>query len=188
QGAADTDRLLEVIGSTAQLQFREVLEEIAPGSENYDTTEVTVADPEDLEAYRALTDQEIVLEKELELGGGEKQVVKLRLGPTRLTGDIIESADALADTDYGGFKIVFELTEEATWSFADLTTELQGKNLAIVVDYTVESFPLVNMPIIEGKGEITGDFTREEARDLALLLKLGALPVEFEPQPQVEVY
>jgi preprotein translocase subunit SecD len=181
-GIQDTDRVLSIIGSTAQLQFREVLEVLTPGDENYDTTAVTVPDPNDLETYQALKDEEIVLEKE----GPDGEVLKVRMGPTRLTGDIIASADAAVDQDNAGYRITFELTGEASQLFGELTTELLNKQLAIVLDYNLESYPVVNEPITEGKGEITGDFTREEARDLALVLKIGALPVEFEPDPLVE--
>lgn len=181
-GEQDPERVLKIIGSTAQLQFREVLEVLYPGSENYDTTEVTPVNPEDVEAYQALKDQEVVLEKETRDG----EVLKVRLGPTRLTGDIIETAEAAVDQERGGYKIVFQLTSEAAPQFAELTRELLGKQLAIVLDYHVESFPTVQSEISDGQGEITGDFTREEARDLALVLKMGALPVEFDPNPLVE--
>jgi preprotein translocase subunit SecD len=182
-GITDTDRVLSIIGSTAQLQFREVLEVIPPGDPAYESTEITVPNVEDIEAYQALKDQEIVLGYQK---GGEEPI-KLRLGPTRLTGDIIASADAATGSNnQGGYRIVFDLTSEAAPQFAELTTELQGKQLAIVLDYNVESYPNVNEPITDGSGEITGNFTREEARDLALVLKMGALPVEFEPDPLVE--
>ena len=180
-GVQDPERVLEVIGSTAQLQFREVLEIISPEDEAYGETQVTDIDPRDEEAYQALKDQEIVLEYEVEEG----EALKVRLGPTRLTGDIIASADA-AVNDQGGYKIVFELTGEATPQFAALTEELVGKQLAIVLDYNIESFPNVNEPITDGRGEITGDFSRDESRDLALVLKMGALPVEFQQDPLVE--
>lgn len=181
-GIQDKERALAVIQSTAQLQFREVLEIIDPGSENYDAVEVTVPDPTDVEAYRALKDQEIVLAKESKEGA----VYKVRLGPTRLTGDIIASAEATVDKDKGGYKIDFKLTDEATPQFAALTQELLNKQLAIVLDYSLESYPTVQSAIETGEGTITGDFTREEARDLAMVLKLGALPVEFDPNPLVE--
>jgi len=181
-GEQDPERVLKIIGSTAQLQFREVLELVSPDSENYEQTQVTSINPDDLEAYQALKDQEIVLEKEV-----EGEVYKVRLGPTRLTGDIIKNAEAAVDTsEKGGFKITFELTDEATPQFAALTRELLNKQLAIVLDYRIESFPTVQSEITEGTGEITGSFSREEARDLALVLKMGALPVEFEPDPLVE--
>ena len=180
-GEQDPERVLKIIGSTAQLQFREVLEVIYPESEDYEQTQVTTVNPEDLETYQALKDQEIVLEKE-----EEDKALKVRMGPTRLTGDIIKTADPAVDEERGGYRIVFQLTDEAAPQFASLTRELLNKQLAIVLDYRIESFPTVQQEISGGQGEITGDFTREEARDLALVLKMGALPVEFEPDPLVE--
>ncbi|MEJ5185482.1 MAG: protein translocase subunit SecD [Candidatus Geothermincolales bacterium] len=181
-GEQDPDRVLSIIGSTAQLQFREVLEIISPTDEKYESTPLTEIDPTDLEKYQALKDQEIVLPYK---GKGDEEI-KLRLAKTELTGDIIKDAQAAVDDRHGGYKILFELTPEASKQFADLTTRLVGKHLAIVMDYNVESFPTVNEAITDGRGEITGDFTREEARDLAMVLRMGALPVEFEPNPLVE--
>ena len=93
-GVQDTERVLSIIGSTAQLQFREVLQVIYPEDEAYGSTEVTVPDPENPEAYQALKEQEIVLY----YGKAEtEEKPKVRMGPTRLTGDIIASADAAFD-------------------------------------------------------------------------------------------
>ncbi len=181
-GEQDPDRVLSIIGTTAQLQFREVLEVIPPTDEKYEATPLTEINPEKLEEYQALKDQEVVLPYR----GKDGQEIKLRLGKTELTGDIIKDAQAAVDERHGGYKIVFELTPEATKQFADLTSRLVNRQLAIVLDYNVESYPTVNEAITDGRGEITGDFTRDEARDLAMVLRMGALPVEFEPDPLVE--
>ena len=98
----------------------------------------------------------------------------------------IASADAAVDRERGGYQVAFKLTDEATPQFAALTQELLGKQLAIVLDYDLRSFPTVQSPIDSGEGVITGDFSRDEARDLAMVLKMGALPVEFQPDPLVE--
>ncbi len=186
-GVEDIEQVKQVIGATTQLQFRQVLDILAAGDEAYDTTPVTGIDPSDKQAYQALPDKEIVLEKE-EKG----KVYKVRLGPTRLTGDVIETAEAQTDKNSGsGYLINFTLTDKATRQFGALTEELQSQTspmnqLAIVVDYIIESHPAVNEPITDGKGEITGDFDKQEAEDLALALKLGALPVDFvvsSPEP-----
>jgi protein-export membrane protein SecD len=181
-GEQEPERVLAIIGSTAQLQFREVLEIITQDDETYEETQVTEVNPDDEQAYQALKDQEIVLEYEPDTD----EVFKVRLGPTRLTGDIIANAEAAVDDERGGYKIAFELTGEATPEFAALTEELVGKQLAIVLDYNIESYPNVNEAITTGQGEISGDFTRDESRDLALVLRLGALPVEFQQDPLVE--
>ncbi len=178
-GIQDTERVLNIIRTTAQLQFREVLDVLQPGQEGYEELALTVPDPEDIETYHALKDEEIVLTYK-----GEE--MKVRMGPTRLTGDIIASADAAVDREKGGYQVAFKLTDEATPEFAALTQELLGRQLAIVLDYTLKSFPTVQSPIDSGEGVITGDFSRDETRDLAMVLKMGALPVEFQPDPLVE--
>ncbi len=172
-GEKDIERVKQIVGTTAQLQFREVLQVIYPGDENYDATELTRVDPNDSQAYQDLKDQPIVLEKE----GYNGQTVKVKMGETRLTGDVIKDAQAVQTA--GAWEIDFVLTDEATPKFAELTRELQGKQLAIVLDYKLESFPNVKEPITQGRGQITGDFNKQSANDLALVLRLGALPVEL---------
>ncbi len=114
--------------------------------------------------------------------------MKVRLGPTRLTGDIIASADAQVDASRGGYKITFKLTDEATPEFAALTQELMGKQIAIVLDHKLESFPTVQEAIETGEGEITGDFTREEAGEIVTIIKAGAFPVRFGKNPVIEEF
>jgi preprotein translocase subunit SecD len=81
--------------------------------------------------------------------------------------------------------VSFEFNGEGSQRFGDLTERLVGKQLAIVLDRKVESAPNVESPITGGTGQITGGFDEQEARDLALVLQTGALPVELE-QSQVE--
>jgi preprotein translocase subunit SecD len=66
---------------------------------------------------------------------------------------------------------------EGTKTWADYTTKLVGKQVAIVLDGVVQSAPRVNGPILNGDTEISGTFTPEEAKNLALVLQSGALPV-----------
>ncbi len=181
-GESDPNRVLSIIGSTAQLQFREVTQSINPGDPTYDETPLTDINPSDNEAYQALKDQPVTLPYTTDKG----DVIKIVMGPTRLTGDIISDAQAAVDSQKAGYKISFTLTSEATPQFGALTTELKGKQLAIVLDYKMESYPNVNEAITSGQGEISGSFTRGQARDLALVLRMGALPIEFKADPLVE--
>jgi preprotein translocase subunit SecD len=173
-GEKDIDRVVRIIGSTAQLQFREVLQILRAGEADYDSTPVTQVDPTDEKAYQELKGQEIVLEKR----EGDN-LLKVKLGPTELTGDIISDAQAARDDKNGGWKIDFQLKDAYAKEFADLTEKLTDKQLAIVLDYRIESYPTVKDRIEGGNGEITGSFTKQEAQDLALVLRMGALPVDF---------
>ena len=180
-GGQSQERLLELIGRTARLEFREVLEQIAPGSENYETTEVTQGDkPEGEAVYPAADTPE-----------GEDPLL-FRMGEVLLTGDALTEARATfndpaatSDPSFAGWVVDFELSSEGSDRFGEITTDLANKQMAIVLDRAVESAPTVNDPITGGSGVITGMSGEGEARDLALVLQTGALPVELE-QSQVE--
>lgn len=81
--------------------------------------------------------------------------------------------------------VSFEFGREGADRFAELTAELMNghKRLAIVLDEVVQSAPQVNS-MIRGSGQITGQFTFEEARDLAVVLRSGALPAPVQVMEQ----
>jgi preprotein translocase subunit SecD len=180
-GDRDEERLLQLIGRTAQLQYREVVETINPGTPEYEEAEITEGDRPDRRVVYADADTP---------EGGDP--VLYRLGRVLMTGDALARAqaqfvDPATATDPGdqGWQVRFILTSDGSQIFEDITQDLQGKQLAIVLDRRVESAPTVQQEISGGEGVITGSFTEQEAKDLALVLKTGALPVELE-QSQVE--
>jgi preprotein translocase subunit SecD len=179
-GGDRQERLLQLIGQTAQLEFREVLAVIAPGDRAYDKTEITPGSP---------PNRRVVFPGENE-GGGED--AKYRLGPVLMTGDAVDRAVArfvdpttVTNPADAGWQVVFDLTDEGGEQFAELTRDLVGKGLAIVLDRRVESAPNVREEIPGGSGNISGNFSEPEAKDLALVLRTGALPVQLVPS-QVE--
>jgi preprotein translocase subunit SecD len=172
---AQQQRLLDLIGKTARLEYRLVREVIDPSNPTYETTKVTPDDPEDKVVVFTGTE------------GGEMPL-KYRLGKVLMTGDVLTRAQAsfLDPVSAGGgstagWRITFELNAQGTERFAQITRKNQQKQLAIVLDRRVESAPTIQSEIPDGKGEITGDFTEREAKDLALVLRTGALPVELSP-------
>ncbi|MCA1727074.1 MAG: protein translocase subunit SecD [Actinobacteria bacterium] len=186
-GADATNRLLLLIGSTARLEEREVLQTIPEGDPAYESTPVTCPIGDDTaeaveQGDKACTTEGLE-EKEV-VFPGEPGQTKYRLGPVRLTGDQIRRATAVLQTAgqnnvQAGWEVSFQLTSEGRETFAKVTQELVGKQLAIVLDRRVESAPNVNEAITGGSGVITGDFTETEAKDLALTLQTGALPIEL---------
>jgi len=84
-----------------------------------------------------------------------------------------------SSTSVGGWQISFDLTKDGSGVFGDVTTQLQGKQLAIILDSVVISAPTVQSPITNGTGVITGSFTEQRAKDLATVLNAGALPVQL---------
>lgn len=95
---------------------------------------------------------------------------------TGITGADLKRAQAVTDGT-GGWAISFELKPDAAKRFGQLTTRLLNKPLGIQLDGNIISAPTVRSPITAGNGEITGNFTVEEAQDLAVQLNAGALPV-----------
>ena len=74
----------------------------------------------------------------------------------------------------------FSMNHLGAKRFADVTTNNQGKRLAIILDGKVLSAPVINQPIIGGDGIISGSFTVEQATELALMLRAGALPAPLK--------
>ena len=76
--------------------------------------------------------------------------------------------------------VSFKLDRLGAQKFGRVTTDNVGKRLAIVLDGKIISAPNINEPITSGNGIISGNFTFQEATDLALLLRSGALPTPLE--------
>lgn len=95
---------------------------------------------------------------------------------TGVTGADLKKADVAFDSNTGEAVVSFELTEEGAKKFAEVSTRLVGKRLAIFLDNFPLSAPIVKTPITEGRGTITGNFTPDEAKRLVLQLSAGALP------------
>ncbi|MCS6972288.1 MAG: protein translocase subunit SecD, partial [Leptospiraceae bacterium] len=95
-----------------------------------------------------------------------------------LTGDAMSrNVYATVDPERGQNIVSFELTASGTETFAKITSENKGKLLAILIDNKIRSAPQINEPILGGRGQISGNFTAQEAMDLALIIREGALPV-----------
>ena len=76
----------------------------------------------------------------------------------------------------GGWVVNFTFDSVGARRFADVTTANRGKRFAIVLDDKVISAPVINEPILQGRGQISGNFTATSAQNLAVLLRAGALP------------
>ena len=100
-------------------------------------------------------------------------------GPVLLEGSALKSAGVTRD-QVGMPSVSFELNSQGANTFAKITRENIGKQLAIMLDNKEQSAPTINSEINGGSGIITGRFSIEEANNLANLLKSGALPVEIK--------
>ena len=101
------------------------------------------------------------------------------LGETLLTGSALTKA-AVSYDKMGRPQIQFEMNQEGASTFAQITRNNIGKQLAITLDGEVQTAPSINSEIPSGSGVITGNYTVEEAQATATLLNAGALPVKAE--------
>jgi preprotein translocase subunit SecD len=97
--------------------------------------------------------------------------------PTSLTGADLQSASVVFDSQTGKPAISIQFTQAGGQKFADITGRNIGKQLPIILDNQVISAPVVQQQITGGNAQITGNFTTDEAKQLAVQLNAGALPV-----------
>jgi preprotein translocase subunit SecD len=192
--------VLNIIGTTALLEERQVLAILSPADAAYKTTPLT---PKDDNTGRFLAQGEVVTFQDNNGDGlfTDGADPKYRLGPAEITGADFKSASAqylsaasqgVNQTATPGWRIVFNLNKQGSQAFATTTQRLVAlsppmNQLAIVLDGVVQSAPTVQGAITGGTGEITGSFTEAEAKDLAVTLNSGALPVELTRQTVVTV-
>ena len=162
-GVDDPEQALDAIGRTAQLTFHPVVESVPAGSVEGDGQLVLPGDP------------------------GEDLV----LGPTAVSGDQVVSAGPLFDGQGSGqWVVTINFDPDGGEAWTDLTAEAAcapagspERRVAIVLDSQVISSPGValdvpcDVGITGGSTIITGGFTEQEATDLSLLIRAGALPV-----------
>ncbi len=102
-----------------------------------------------------------------------------RIWHTVMTGSALKNVQVTAD-EFGQPQVAFELTSDGSKIFAEYTSNNVGKYLAIVLDKRIISAPVINSPITQGQGVIQGQFTSEEANQLAVQLRYGSLPIPLK--------
>ncbi|SFB22700.1 preprotein translocase subunit SecD [Amycolatopsis marina] len=107
--------------------------------------------------------------------GTEKYV----LGPSFLPGEQVEDASSGYDTQRGGNVVNLSFKDEGTKLWADFTSQNVGERAAFVLDTRVVSAPNIQVAILDGNTQISGQFTQSEAKQLADVLKYGSLPLSF---------
>ena len=192
-GVKDADRALEIVGQTAELRFRPVLEMLPPEGFEPSTTTTAPADPAaptttttEVPTTPREEDQadKVVVLPEFK---DDTMVARYRLGPAELTGKALKSARANFTPESGKWGVSFTMTGEGGKEFDELAKRNYQRQVAIVLDGVVKSAPQINATEFKGTGEISGDFGEREAKDLALVLRYGSLPVELEPQSTQQV-
>ena len=109
------------------------------------------------------------------------------LVPTNLTGADLQSAAVVFDNQTGKPTISLKFTSDGGNKFATITGRNIGKPLPIILDNQIVSAPTVQQQITGGSAQITGSFTVDEAKQLAIQLNAGALPVPVSLIQQTSV-
>jgi preprotein translocase subunit SecD len=202
-GIKDSERALQVVGQTAQLLFRPVLQQLPPEPTGTTTTTApttttttpdgsTTSSSSTTSTTLALdldkttppeeddeTKQVILPEKD----SGGRVTARYLLGPAEVKGQALSDARATVQPTTGAWEVEFSLTGEGTKQWNDMAVKVgAGNQIAIDLDGVVRSAPRLETTDFPGKGVITGDFTQREAKDLALVLRYGALPVQLDRQ------
>jgi preprotein translocase subunit SecD len=196
-GSSDR-RVVDLVGQTAELRFRQVLAETAGVANPTDTS--TAATPvggvtEELNIRFAALDCTIAANLEgTDVDSPTETIVacardggaKYILGPAEVLGTQVSSAEAGYDPTQGlAWYVSLAFNGEGTKAFGAITTRVTSlpsplNQVAIVLDGLVVSAPRINEPIPSGNAQITGSFTQVQAQDLANVLKYGALPLAFD--------
>ena len=107
------------------------------------------------------------------------QLIALK-GEPKLEGDVVTGATSEYDKMRGGSVVNMTMNDRGAQEWATVTKNNIGRPVAIVLDNAVYSYPNVNDEITGGRSEITGNFTPEEANDLANVLKSGKMSAKVE--------
>lgn len=155
-GVTDRERAIDIIGKTALLEFKLVAAEPQKLQEA-----IAGNAPEGYELKYSQSDNEpLLLEKK-----------------AALTGDTISNAAMRFSSDsFNEPEVGLQFNAEGAKKFAELTAANVGRRLAIVLDGKVQSAPRIREAIPSGEAVITGRFDVEQAQDLSLVLRVGALP------------
>ena len=161
-GIKDANRAINLIGKTAQLEFKLLDESISA------ETALSGSVPEG---------DEILYKRDENKETGEvSRVPYLVKKRTVLTGETLSSAEVRYDSEFNEPYVALTFNSVGAMIFQELTRENVKKRLAIVLDDSIYSAPVIQEEIPGGRAQITGQFSTEEARDLAIVLRAGALP------------
>jgi preprotein translocase subunit SecD len=161
-GIKDPQRAIDLIGKTARLEFKLV-------DEGHSVEQAIQGNlPEGDEILHQRRENK-------ETGEITQEPYLLKKRPV-LTGETLTSAEVRYDQDYNEPYVAITFDRVGASIFQRVTRENVKKRLAIVLDNNVYSAPVIQDEIAGGRAQITGRFTTEEARDLAIILRAGALP------------
>ncbi len=207
-GVKDPKRALDLIGKTAQLEFKLLYEDggvdlnslIEQGKQTmiwpiWDDPQDQRSEADKRQAYLTQTegrkqlnsilknrlppDTEIYFEKKVLTSNGVKTETVTPLlikSPVMMTGDMVQDSQPQIGGTFNEPYVSMDFTSYGGKLFGQITEKNVNKRFAIILDEIIKSSPVIRERILGGKAQISGSFTYEEASDLAIVLRVGALP------------
>jgi len=189
-GIKDPKRAIELIGQTAQLEFKLVAEDTGINLDqlineaiksnlwdpNQSTRQLNLALRSRLPANTEIYYQKIVDPQTKQ----ERKTPILLNSQILMTGEMVKDARVRIGGSFNEPYVSLDLTGRGGKVFAHITEKNVGRRLAIILDNTVRSAPTIREKILGGKAQISGSFSHEEATDLAIVLRVGALPAPVD--------
>jgi SecD/SecF fusion protein len=189
-GVKDPDRAMGLIGQTAQLEFKLVADDTGADLPKLINDAVRAGQWKQGESRKKLN---LALQSRLPKGTEiyfqriiddktkkESKVPILLKSQVLMTGEMVKNAQVRIGGSFNEPYVSLDLTGRGGKIFGSITEKNVGKRLAIVLDEVVRSAPVIREKILGGKAQISGSFTHEEATDLAIVLRVGALPAPVE--------
>ncbi len=190
-------RVVDLVGQTAELRFRQVLVSGAPGATAVTGTAATPPTGVSVALntqYSQLDCTKAINRQGTGADNPNAAIVtcdkvgtsKFILAPAEVLGrDISKASASINQTTGSGWYVLLTFNDAGTKKFGALTTRVTKlvspqNEVAIVLDGLVQSAPRINEAITAGNAEITGNFSQTDATDLANVLKYGALPLAFD--------
>ncbi len=161
-GVKDPERAISLLGKTARLDFKMVAEEV---------------NVQDAIAGNLPLGTQLLYERNVNRSTGVATETPLVVyDKTVMTGDLLSDANVRIDTRFNEPYVAIDFNSVGAKRFDQITAANVGKRMAIVLDDTVYSAPVIRERISGGSAQISGAFTPQEATDLAIVLRAGSLP------------
>jgi preprotein translocase subunit SecD len=187
-GVKDPRRAIDLIGKTAQLEFK-IVDDEAPVAAQLPSS-VQPGDEESILRQfqdKIPADDEILFERKVNRETGVVSITPLLLKKqAALTGSLLSEAKVSLDNLAQPY-VSIAFNPEGAKLFDQVTAANVKKRMAIILDNNVYSAPVIQERISGGSAQITGSFSMDEAKDLAIVLRAGALPAPLKMQQNVTV-
>ena len=188
-GVKDTRRAIDLVGKTAILEFK-LLDDESPVAAQLPGTVLPDKEGEILQEYADQIPEgdELLFGRVLNRETGvETKLAYLMKKQSLMTGEFLTEARVNIDQRYNEPYVSITFNSTGAKLFEQITANNVKKRLAIILDDNVYSAPVIQERIAGGSAQITGSFTMQEAKDLAIVLRSGSLPAPLKMLQNVTV-